>query len=375
MLMINLQKLESLELTNCSIDRLPIEISGLDKFRFLCLKSCLIEVKNPFEVIAGCSQLQELYYVSNDDHILIVAKAPQITSLPEFKIYHIDGSNFSAFDSSQLDTSIKRCFKPGKLQKIFSKELTKSLATRAEILELEGDDEIGWNDLIPSIVSIGDREECSMMYLFHPSTAQSLKLLETLKIVNCSKLQYIIRDEESSIEEKVDDEDHNHNSMFPKLKLLNVQGCEALEFILPICFCEDLPLLESVELSKCKNLRYMFDQYSRHGGLYKMHNENTLRSLKVMSIDDVPLYVNIYSECYLPQKSIATSEGSKEMDKGSSRNVSWWYPLSCFLPKSETTNKDEPSTSEAAQPDHIASQVHIYVPSSIFINAVICIEN
>ncbi|KAI9103518.1 hypothetical protein K1719_023141 [Acacia pycnantha] len=448
-LMKNLKKLESLELTNCSIDVLPNEIIGLDKLRFLYLKSCLIEENNPFEVIARCSQLEELYYVSNDDHILIEAKAPQITSLPECKIYHIDGSNFSAFDSSQLDTSIKRCFKPGKLQKIFSKELTKSLATRAEILELEGDDEIGWNDLIPSIVSIGDRgmkdliklslkkcyemkclihteypqlrsgatyfselvelqlfevdvreicygshpdgflrkleklelkncqklestlfkdklalgnlksiylEECSMMYLFHPSTAQSLTLLETLKIVNCSKLQYIIRDEESSVEENVDDEDCNHESIFSKLKLLSVQGCEALEFILPICFCEDLPLLESVELSKCKNLRYMFDQYSRQGGLYKMHNENTLRSLKVMSIDDVPLYVNIYSECYLPQKSIATSEGSKEKDKDPSRNVSWWDPLSCFLPKSETTNKDEPSTSEIAQPDHIASQ-------------------
>ncbi|KAI9071595.1 hypothetical protein K1719_046435 [Acacia pycnantha] len=263
-------------------------------------------MNNPFEVIARCSQLEELYYVSNDDHILIDAKAPQITSLPRYKIYHIDGSNFSPFDSSQLDTSIKRCFKPAKLQKIFSKELTKSLATRAEILELEGDNEIGWNNLIPSIVSIG------------------YKVMDDLIKLSLKKC-YEMRDEESFIEEKVDDEDHNprsHNSMFSKLKLLSVQGCEALEFILPICFFEDLPLLESVELSKCKNLRYMFDQYPKQGGLHQMQNENILRSLKVMSIEDVPLFVNIYPECYLPQKSIAnTSEASKEKDKSPGKYV------------------------------------------------------
>ncbi|KAK4254281.1 hypothetical protein QN277_009684 [Acacia crassicarpa] len=450
-LMINLQKLESLELTNCSIIELP-EISELKKLRFLCLKSCSFQKSNPFEVVARCSQLEELYYVSNDDCILVdYGEVRPIISLPEYKIYHIDGSNFSAFDSSKLDTSIKRYFKPGRLT-YFSKETIKSLATRAEILELLLFDETDLNNLIPSTVSIGDRamedliklslkkcynmkclihtdhhqlksgatvfsnlvelqldevyvreicygsypdgflrqleklelkfcqklettlfkdklvlrnlksiylEECSMMYLFHPSTAQSLTLLETLKIVNCSKLKYIIRDEESSVEEKADDEDRNprnHNSMFSKLKLLSVQGCETLEFILSICFCEDLPLLETVELSKCKNLRYMFDQYPKQGGLRQMQNENILRSLKVMSIDDVPLFVNIYPECYLPQKSTNTSEGSKEKGKGPSCNVSWWDPLSCFHPKSETTSKDEPSTSETAQPDHIASQ-------------------
>ncbi|KAI9103512.1 hypothetical protein K1719_023135 [Acacia pycnantha] len=340
-LMINLQKLESLELINCSIIELPNEISGLHKLRFLCLKSCLLGMNNPFEVIARCSQLEELYYVSNDDDIPIGPNVPQITSLPEYKIYHIDGSNFSAFDSSQLDTSIKRCFKPGKLQKIFSKELTKSLATKAEILELEGDNEIGWNNLIPSIVSIG-----------YGVTDDIIKL--------SLKKFYEMRDEDSSVEEKVDDEDRNprsNDSMFSKLKLLSIKGCEALEFILPICLCEDLPLLETVELSNCKNLRYIFDQYPKQGGLHQMQNENILCSLKVMFIEDAPLFINIYPECYLPQKSIAnTSEGSKEKDKGLSRNVSLWDPLSCFLPKSETTSKDEPSTSETTQPDHIASQ-------------------
>ncbi|KAI9103589.1 hypothetical protein K1719_023212 [Acacia pycnantha] len=347
-LMINLQKLESLELTNCSIIELPNKISELDKLRFLCLKSCSLGKNNPFEVIVGCSQLEELYYVSNDDHIPIGPKVPQITSLPEYKIYHIDGSNFSAFHSSQLDTSIKRCFKPNKLQKIFSKELTKFLATRAEILELEG--EIGWNDLIPSVVSIGDGGMDDLMKL-------SLK--------KCYEMKCLIHNEHPQLKSRAtlfskDDKDRNprsHDSTFSKLKLLIVQRCDALEFILPICFCEDIPLLESLELSDCNNLRYMFDQYPNQRGLHQMQNENTLCSLKVMSIEGVPVFVNIYPECYLPQKSIAnTREGLKEKDKGPSHTISWWDPLPCFHPKSKTTSKDEPSTSKTAQQDHIASK-------------------
>ncbi|XP_028754237.1 uncharacterized protein LOC114713724 [Neltuma alba] len=436
-LMRNLRKLESLELSNCSIIELPKEIGELDKLRFLSLIRCSVRNSNPFEVIPRCLQLEELYYVSNDDQMPQSRKVPQITTCPNSQIYHIDGSDFSAFDSSQLDASIKKCFKPAKLQRIFSNEVIKSLAARAEILELEGDNEAGWSNLIPDIVSIEDDgaakdliklslkewskmkcliytdnpqhkygvtifsklielqldgvavteiccgqypdsflkqleklelircqklestlfkgklelgnlkfikiKRCSMTCLFHPSTAQSLENLETLKIARCSKLKYIISDEGSSTAKKVDDKDptpiRSHDSMFPKLKQLNVVVCDELEFILPTCFYEELPLLEGVEIFRCEKLKYMFGQYSKEGGLHQMQKENALPSLKVMSIECVPSFVSIYEECYLPEKSVAnTSEESKDCkDKSPSSNVSWG-PLCCFLPKSETAN-------------------------------------
>ncbi|XP_028753125.1 probable disease resistance protein At4g27220 [Neltuma alba] len=455
MLMRSLEKLESLELTNCSITEVPNGISELDKLRFLSLIRCSLQKNNPFEVIARCSQVEELCYVSNEDHTPIGAKVPQITNPPDYQTFHIDGSDFSAFDSSQLDASIKKCFKPARLQTMFSDEVIKYLAARAEILDLRGDDKTGWSNLIPDIVSIEDdgamkdliklslkrwskmkcliytknlqlksgvtifsklielqldgvdvREiccgrypngflkqlekleltrcqklestlfkgkldlgnlnsieinSCSMTCLFHPSTAQSPENLEKLKIAVCSKLEYIISDEGSSTAKEVDDKDPNprrsHDSMFPKLKLLHVYKCEELEFILPTCFCEDLPLLEGVEISLCENLKYMFGQYSKEGGLHQMQKENALPSLKVMSIEEVPSFVNIYQECYLPEKSVAnTSEGSEDCkDKSPSSNVSWG-PLCCFLPKSETANKDESCTSKTAQLNHTTSQ-------------------
>ncbi|XP_028753126.1 uncharacterized protein LOC114712751 [Neltuma alba] len=452
-LMRNLEKLESLELTNCSIIELPYGISKLDKLRFLSLIRCLLKKNNPFEVIARCLHLEELYYVSNKDRIPIVAEVPQITDRPNYQTFHIDGSYFSAFDSSQLDASIKKCFKPARLQTMFSNEVIKSLTARAEILDLREDDKTGWSNLIPDIVSIEDDgamkdliklslkrwskmkcliytknlqlksgvtifsklielqldgvdvteiccgqypdsflkqlekleligceklegtlfkgkldlgnlkfieiKHCSMTCFFHPSTAQSLENLETLKIAVCSKLKYIISDEGSSTAKEVDDKEPNpirsHDSMFPKLKLLNVDSCDELEFILPTCFCEDLPLLEGVEISQCEKLKYMFGQYSKEGGLHQMQKENALPSLKVMSIEEVPSFVNIYQECYLPEKSVAnTSEGSKHKDKSPSSNVSWG-PLCCFLPKSETANNDE-SCISTTQLNHTTSQ-------------------
>ena len=58
----NLRSLETLDLEGCKIDELPQEITKLEKFRLLNLECCGIARNNPFEVIKGCSSLEELYF-------------------------------------------------------------------------------------------------------------------------------------------------------------------------------------------------------------------------------------------------------------------------------------------------------------------------
>jgi len=58
----NLQSLETLDLDYCKIDELPRGITTLEKFRLLNLDYCQIARNNPFEVIKGCSSLEELYF-------------------------------------------------------------------------------------------------------------------------------------------------------------------------------------------------------------------------------------------------------------------------------------------------------------------------
>jgi Leucine-rich repeat (LRR) protein len=56
----NLQSLETLDLIECKINELPNQITKLRKFRLLKLNWCTIRKNNPFEVIKGCSSLEEL---------------------------------------------------------------------------------------------------------------------------------------------------------------------------------------------------------------------------------------------------------------------------------------------------------------------------
>lgn len=61
-----LEILETLELSDCSIIRLPKGMVKLEKLRLLALTCCAIE-KNHFEVIGRLSQLEELYVMRSPD--------------------------------------------------------------------------------------------------------------------------------------------------------------------------------------------------------------------------------------------------------------------------------------------------------------------
>ncbi|XP_054776962.1 probable disease resistance protein At4g27220 isoform X1 [Prosopis cineraria] len=120
-------------------------------------------------------------------------------------------------------------------------------------------------------------EECSMTCLFHPSTAQSLNQLETLEIIECSQLNYIVAE---MMDYDDDPNQKSHRAMLQKLKSPQVRRCGELEFILPICFCEDLALLESVKIIRCQKLKYIFGPYSNKRELHQMGKEIVLQLLE-----------------------------------------------------------------------------------------------
>ncbi|KAI9103680.1 hypothetical protein K1719_023303 [Acacia pycnantha] len=204
-----------------------------------------------------------------------------------------------------------------------------------------------------------DLFRCSMVSLFHPFTAQSLKQLEELEIKHCFGLKYIVA-------QPVEDHDPNemsHDSMFPKLKDLSVCYCAEIEFILPICFCKDLPLLESMEIIDCKKLEYIFGLYPNERDLHQMGKEAILQSLEGLEISQVPNFVNLYVECYLP------CPGSDEEQKSSlntnvedcTSNLSRGH-LCCFWSKSNASTIHHPSTSmnhnEAMKVNYVVNRAH-----------------
>ncbi|RHN66506.1 putative P-loop containing nucleoside triphosphate hydrolase, leucine-rich repeat domain, L [Medicago truncatula] len=107
-------------------------------------------------------------------------------------------------------------------------------------------------------------QNCPMLVsLFRRLTSRNLVLLEELQIADCEGLENIItderRDEESREEIHVDDDDHDSRaSMFPKLKVLDIEGSSPLKYILPFLYTQSLPVLEAIRIRRCEELKYIF---------------------------------------------------------------------------------------------------------------------
>ncbi|XP_045788464.1 probable disease resistance protein At4g27220 [Trifolium pratense] len=169
-------------------------------------------------------------------------------------------------------------------------------------------------------------DDCPMLVsLFEVSTFRNLLLLETLEIFNCEGLETIIADERRE-DEEIDDggNNKNHGSMFSKLKVISIEECHRLESILPFLFAQDLPALETIRITKCDGLKYVFGQ-SQHFELV---------SLSQLELSELPNFIDIFEECYDPMSSSvkgssSTSKAQIQLDPIKCNTFSWWTRLCC----------------------------------------------
>jgi len=116
-----------------------------------------------------------------------------------------------------------------------------------------------------------------LISLFQLSTARSLVLLETLKIIDCKLRENIIIVD-------ADNDNTSQGSMFPKLKVLSIKTCPRIEIILPFLSAHDLPALESITI-RCDKLKYIFGKDVKLGSLIEM------------DLDGLPNMIDIFPEC------------------------------------------------------------------------------
>jgi hypothetical protein len=142
-------------------------------------------------------------------------------------------------------------------------------------------------------------------------TSRNLVLLETLKISHCDRLKDIIADErreEESIEE-IEDSENNKcvGSMFPKLKVLDIEGCPLLlESIFPFLFVQDLPVLETIKVRRCDGLKYIFGQYQ----------DVEFSSLRQLELSQLPNFIGIFCKSNHPT-SLSEKGSSSTSNYGS----------------------------------------------------------
>ena len=241
----NLQSLETLDLDDCKIDELPRGITKLEKLKLLNLNRCKIARNNPFEVIEGCSSLEELYFGDSFNEF-----CREIT-FPKLKRFYIsDGFNFE-------DKSSK-CVSLVNYSEVFLSETTlKYCQQEAEILRLrriEG----GWRNIIPEIVPMD----------------QGMNDLVELGLSHISQLQFLIHTKLTGSQVP---------KVFSKLVVLDLYELENLEELCngPLPF-DSLKSLEKLSINDCTHLRSLFKC-----------NPN-LCNLKSVSLERCPMLISLF---------------------------------------------------------------------------------
>ncbi|XP_024634174.1 uncharacterized protein [Medicago truncatula] len=242
----NLQSLETLDLDDCKIDELPHGIAKLEKFRLLKLESCEIARNNPFEVIEGCSSLEELYFTDSFNDC-----CKEIT-FPKLRRFNIDEY------SSSEDESSSKCVSIVFEDKFFLTETTlKYCMQEAEVLRLrriEGE----WKNIIPEIVPMD----------------QGMNDIVELRLGSISQLQCLI--DTKHTESQV-------SKVFSKLVVLKLWNQHNLEELFngPLSF-DSLNFLEKLSIQDCKHLKSLFK--------CKLN----LFNLKRLSLKGCPMLISLF---------------------------------------------------------------------------------
>ncbi|KAI4357061.1 hypothetical protein L6164_001035 [Bauhinia variegata] len=290
----SLTKIEAPMLSNCSFHELPDGVAK--KLRLLDLCECKIE-RSPYEMIKGCSLLEELYFVGNDypkretEEKTVLNSSVKVLLLQNLNcrgtILKLD--SFKKFNHEGY--SITRYLSIEYFDTCFSNATIDALIRRAEVLSFGGihggcksiipafvQKREGMNELTKLIVYNSEQVECvvdmtNSLYqnrivfsnLTHLEISQMKKLekffvgqpshnilknLEELRISKCNQLKHIIANEPKEIPS-----DHGRNqSVFPKLKLIAVSKCQRLKYLMPIAFAKALLQLKNVELEDLPNI-------------------------------------------------------------------------------------------------------------------------
>ncbi|KAK8706364.1 hypothetical protein V6N13_049933 [Hibiscus sabdariffa] len=157
----------------------------------------------------------------------------------------------------------------------------------------------------------------SLKSIFSISLAQSLVLLEHLEISLCDELKQIVT-EPAGDDEEIPMSINSPNSLcFPKLKDVDIDGCDGLEYIFPSLMApQGLPKLESVSVHDCCQLKQLvrsIEGRTENDVMFKQLQFS--KPLKLFSVSDCPLSSNSFvhlevEEAYLEKVQLSAFKGS-----------------------------------------------------------------
>lgn len=255
-----LERLDTIELLYCVMKELPTELAELRGLRLLEVAGCTIG-SNPYEVLARCSQLEELYFTENshlqklpNDHG-VAELFHQVAYSKSLQRYHLEiGSSIETLK----DDSPSRFMSINNLNAAStSNEAMKVLAQKLEVLFLEnvqGDckniipdmiptEEGCMNELTEFLLRDSDNVECLIdttnHQLFQFGTVFSKLLKLKLEAMKC--LEVLCHGPPPS-------------GLFGKLENLSITECIQFNCLAKLNLCS----LKFLDLEECSKLTSLF---------------------------------------------------------------------------------------------------------------------
>ena len=348
-----LKRLEILSLYHCRMDALPNELGELQNLRLLDLMRCKCDQQIPIPpgLLQRLSLLEQLYIVKDNfkdwhdvnrcivnlselsslSRLIVLSLHLSMKCLPEGFVfpdlqrydisintrygYHIfTGRQIPEYPNSRilriikLDASSPNAFKllfsnveylsidscgmeyliditGGNHAVIFSNLVKLSLQNLSCLRTIcQGPD----HQLTFSNLTVLELNYCRLLTkLLSPVVAQSLGKLENLKLSNCSALKQII-----SKEDRMPLHSQNQHISLPKLRFLEIVGCNQLEYIFPITVAQSVPLLETLIMRKLPKLKQVFGHEDE--GEVGDGNDVILSQLRWLILEDLPHFGSLY---------------------------------------------------------------------------------
>ena len=139
-----------------------------------------------------------------------------------------------------------------------------------------------------SNLTVLDLNYCRLLTeLLSPVVAQSLGKLENLKLSNCDALKQIISKEDRTLLHT-----QNQHICLPKLRILEIVGCNQLEYIFPMTVARGFPQLETLRMSKLPQLKQVIGHEDE--GEVVDGNDVILSKLRWLILEDLPNFGTLY---------------------------------------------------------------------------------
>jgi hypothetical protein len=154
-----------------------------------------------------------------------------------------------------------------------------------------------WKGLVPSNLTTLKVNECKRLrHIFTNTIIASLVQLKFLEISNCEELEQIIAKDNDDEKNQIFSGSDLQSACFPKLRQLEIRGCNKLKSLFPVAMASGLKKLRELKVRESSQLLGVFG-LDDHASPVNIEKEMVLPDLELLILEKLPSIVYFSHGC------------------------------------------------------------------------------